>query len=82
MKKILAGLMAVLLAAPLFVFFAIFGTLMGAVGGWVVGLFFADTILTFFSYIFGNSHGLQMWEIGASLGFISGYFKSAVSLKV
>jgi len=66
------------MTACMFVFFVLFGTLMGALSGWVVGWFFADTILTFFSYVFGAAVPLQMWEIGASLGFISGYLRVRV----
>lgn len=66
------------MTAAMFVFFILFGTLMGTLGGWVVGWFFADTILTFFSYIFGTSAGLEMWELGASLGFIGGFLRVRV----
>jgi len=72
MTKLLFGILA---AGFFFVLFTVFGTLMGALSGWVVGLFFGETILTFFSYIFGASHGFQMWQIGASLGFMSGFLK-------
>lgn len=55
------------------------GFLSGAFSGWVVGLFFADTVLTFFSHLGIND--LTMWQIGGSLGFIGGFFKTTVSSK-
>jgi len=68
-------LFSLLLSGVFIVFFTVFGTFMGAASGWIVGWFFADTILTFFSYIFGAAHGFQMWEIGAVMGFLSGFFR-------
>ena len=77
MGKLVAGLAAGLIAAVMLVFFTAFGTLMGALSGWIVGWFFSDTILTFFSVLAGtNIAGLQMWEVGAALGFIGGFFKT------
>lgn len=48
-------------------------TLMGALSGWVVGWFFGETILIFFSKL--GITGFSMWQIGASLGFISGFLR-------
>lgn len=56
-----------------------FGFLFGAFSGFVVGLFFADTIFAFFSHFGIND--LTMWQIGGSLGFIGGFFKTTVSSK-
>lgn len=71
-------LITLAMATVMFVLLILFGTLMGALSGWVVGWFFADTILTFFSYMFGAAVPLQMWELGASLGFISGFLRVRV----
>lgn len=71
-------LITAVMAGAVLAFFTVFATLMGAFSGWVVGWFFADTILPFFSYIFGAAHGFQMWEIGASLGFIGSFFRVRV----
>ncbi|MDR1691260.1 MAG: hypothetical protein LBR35_00255 [Rickettsiales bacterium] len=49
-----------------------FGTIVGAFSGWVVGLFFGKTILSVFAAL--GLVGFQMWQIGAALGFISGFF--------
>ncbi len=56
-----------------YVIFAVFlGTMFGAVSGWIMGWFFSETILNIFA-AFGVK-GFTMWEVGAFLGFISGYF--------
>ncbi len=49
-------------------------TVFGALAGWVVGLFFADTILGIFAAL--GVKGFAMWQIGAFLGFVGGFFKS------
>lgn len=46
-------------------------TLLGAVVGFIVGLFFSSPILGFFSQLDLN---VTMWQLGATLGFISGFF--------
>ena len=52
-------------------------TLIGAISGWFVGLFFGDSIL----FVLENCDikGVSMWQLGASLGFIVSFFKSSVS---
>ena len=52
----------------------ILSTFLGAVAGWIVGLFFEESILNFFAAL--GISGLKMWQIGAALGFIGGFFKS------
>ncbi len=54
----------------------IMSTLFGALSGLVVGWCFGDTILSFFAAI--GIGGLKMWQIGATLGFIGGFFRSSV----
>jgi hypothetical protein len=53
---------------------ALLGSLFGAFAGWVVGWFFDETILTFFAQM--GIKGLEMWQIGMSLGFLGSFFKS------
>ena len=55
----------------------VFGTLIGAISGWVVGLFFSETILGILSQ-FGVSN-VAMWEFGAFLGFVGGFLKTKVA---
>ena len=57
------------------------GTFFGAFAGWAVGMFFAETILGFLSRLGIDVNGLAMWEIGASLGFISGFLRTSSTSK-
>lgn len=75
MEKALAGLVAT--AAILF-FAPLIGVLGGAFVGWVVGLFFTETIHAFLTAVGINTAGFAMWQIGASLGFIGGFFRPAI----
>lgn len=57
------------------------GVLFGAFAGWVVGLFFAETVLGFLARIGVNTAGLAMWEVGAAMGFLGGYLKTSIKSK-
>lgn len=57
----------------------ILGTLFGAFAGWVVGLIFGKTILSFFAAL--GITGFKMWQIGAVLGFVGGFFRSSSTTK-
>ena len=57
----------------------VLGTLFGAFAGWVVGLFFGKTILSFFAAL--GITGFKMWQIGAVLGFVGGFFRSSSTTK-
>ena len=63
-----------------FVFFIspLVGALMGAFSGWVVGLFFDETILGIFAQI--GIKNVTMWRIGCFIGFVGGFFKQAFYL--
>ncbi len=50
------------------------GSLVGAFTGWVVGWFFSETILGFMAAL--GVKGLAMWQVGLSLGFIGGFFRT------
>ena len=76
MKQIIAGgLMAVG-----FVFFiillVILGTLLGGMAGWIVGLFFTDIIMNILNRFGVDTMGMSLWQLGATLGFFSGFFKT------
>ena len=55
------------------------GTVLGALAGFVVGIFFGDTILGILSQL--GVTGVAMWQVGAFLGFVGGYFRSAGASK-
>ncbi|MBA8851229.1 positive regulator of sigma E activity [Ochrobactrum intermedium] len=72
-------LSTIIVTAAAILFFApLIGVLGGAFVGWVVGLFFAETIHAFLAAVGINAAGLAMWQIGASLGFIGGFFRPAI----
>lgn len=71
--KVIGGLA---IGAAIVIFLAIFGTLAGIIGGWIVGLFFTDLIVGFIGRFGVNTAGLEVWQIGGVLGFLGGYFKS------
>lgn len=47
----------------------------GALSGWAVGLTFGDAIRATLG-AYGLNPPVTFWEMGATLGFIGGYFKS------
>lgn len=57
----------------------IFGTLFGALAGWVVGLFFGDTILGILSQL--GLKNISMWQFGAFMGFVGGFLKTKVTVE-
>lgn len=57
--------------------FVIFGTLLGAVAGWIVGLFFGETILGILAQM--GIHSITMWQFGAFMGFVGSFLKTKVA---
>ena len=55
------------------------GTLFGAIAGWVVGIFFGDTILGILSQL--GVHNVTMWQFGAFMGFVGGFLRTTVTKK-
>lgn len=74
MDRFFAGFLIALGAAALLLIAAIAGAFFGMVGGWVVGLFFTETITTVLA-AFGVAP-VAVWKLGAFFGFIGGFFKS------
>lgn len=66
-----------LLTAVMLFLGVLLSTLMGTFIGWVVGWFFGKTILGILAAI--GISGFKMWQIGAFLGFVSGFFRTSVS---
>ena len=64
-------------AVAAFIFFApLLGVVIGAFSGWVVGLFFEQTVMGFLARLGFDAQGFAMWQIGASLGFIGSFFRA------
>ena len=79
MEKVVLALGAVVLVAVVLFAAVLLGTVFGALGGWVVGLFFSETMLGIFAAL--GIKGFAMWQIGAFLGFVGAFFKTNVSTK-
>ena len=60
--------------------FVILGTLIGGIAGWVVGLFFSDTILGILAQL--GVKGISMFQFGAFMGFVGGFLKTKVTTTV
>jgi len=77
MEKLTLAFGATILTLGALFISIILGTLTGAIAGWVVGLFFGDTIL----YILSQLHvqNVTMWQFGAFLGFVGGFMKTKVT---
>jgi hypothetical protein len=61
-------------------FFVIFGTFVGGMAGWIVGLAFGDTILGILGQL--GIHGITMFQFGAFMGFTGGFLKTKVTAEV
>lgn len=80
MGQVIAGALMAVGLVMLIIIMVILGTFFGGVAGWIVGLFFTDTIMQTLNRIGVDTMGMTMWQLGATLGFISGFFK-ATSVK-
>ena len=76
MGQAIAGAFMAVGLVMLIIVMVILGTFFGGVAGWIVGLFFTDTIMTTLSRIGVDTLNMTMWQLGATLGFVSGFFKS------
>lgn len=76
MEKIVASFLTVLAIA----FIApVAGVLIGSFTGWVVGLFFSETILSFLAKVGVDTAGLAVWQVGASMGFLGSFLRTTVN---
>lgn len=66
---------AIIIFILAFIALLVLPTAIGALVGYVVSFFFNDTIMTVLSKI-TNINDLQLWQIGATIGFVGGFFKS------
>lgn len=80
MEKLATAFGGVALAIGGIFFFVIFGTFLGALSGWIVGLVFGDTILGILGQI--GIKGVTMFQFGAFMGFVGGFLKTKVTAEV
>ena len=76
MGQAFAGALMAIGLVMLIIVMVILGTLFGGIAGWIVGLFFTDTIMQTLNRVGVDTMGMTMWQLGATLGFVSGFFKS------
>lgn len=74
MDKIFLAFGGLALVIGLLLLLPLLGTLAGLIVGWIVGLFFPQTMLGIFAAL--GIKGFSMWQIGAFLGFVGGFFKT------
>ncbi len=72
MVKLLWAALTGVLAVVLLIFLVALRTILGAFSGWAVALFLNEPLLNVFAA--AGVHGLELWEVGAALGFVSGFF--------
>lgn len=71
--------MAMLIVSFIFFVMGIIGTLVGALSGYTVGFGFRDTILATIQTL-GLGTDVKMWELGATLGFVGGFFTKSTKI--
>jgi len=81
MDKLLAGLFGIILAAAIFFGMALVLPIVGAFSGWVVGMFFGDTIYAVLNAFGVNTQNVEIWQIGLTLAFIGSFFKAVQTSK-
>lgn len=67
------------LAVAALLFSIIVGTLMGAISGFIVGLFFSMPILLTLDAFGLDITNLALWQVGATLGFVGPFFRPVIS---
>lgn len=77
LKSIFLTLGGLCTAAMLLATIPIVAVFFGAFSGWVVGVFFGGTILGLLEQM--GIQDVYMWQVGAFLGFIGGFFRTNVS---
>lgn len=71
------AIVAVVAVATLVFLSPLIGVLFGAFSGFIVGLFFEQTIVGFMTRIGFDMAGFAVWQMGAALGFVGAFFRSS-----
>jgi membrane protein YqaA with SNARE-associated domain len=84
-KGFIKAIGLVIASSAILFFSATAGTAVGAIAGWCVGLFFDDTLWAaqralHIGYPEGDGwRALAPWQLGAALGFLSGFVRTSVT---
>lgn len=78
-SNISAALAIALTAVLLLFLLPVLTPAVGALAGWVVGGFFPGTSRAFLDAL--GMQELAMWQLGAMLGFVGGFFKAVLTQK-
>ena len=73
MDKLIIGLLGALIVGSFVFLAAVMSTCFGALGGWAVGWLFDETSVKFLTIV---GLDVEMWELGAALGFFGSFFRS------
>ena len=79
MDKFASAIGVIFLGMTAIFFFPIIAVFFGALSGWIVGLFFEETILGILSQM--GIKNVSMWQVGAFAGFFGGFLKTKVHQK-
>lgn len=79
MNKVTNALAASIVVLLVLFIAPIIGPIFGAFAGFIVGGFFPETARDFLDAI--GMEKLSMWQFGAMLGFVGGFFRSSTTVK-
>lgn len=71
------AIVAVVAVAALVFFSPLIGVIFGAFSGFIVGLFFEQTIVGFMTRVGFDMASFAVWQLGAALGFVGAFFRSS-----
>lgn len=77
--RLLHTIGATVLVGAIFFFVPLFGTIGGYAVGWIVGLFFSETMLGILAQL--GIHGVSLPQWGGFLGFCGGFLRTTVNSK-
>lgn len=79
MEKVLKAIGAMFVFSAVVIVAAPFNAACGALAGLTVGVVFGDTITNVLSIL--GVHDVQLWQLGATLGFCSGFLRTQTTVK-
>ena len=79
-EKFAATVGAGIVFSSLILVVAPFNALMGAVAGWTVEMFWGDVVLRTLREV-GLSETVTMWQLGATLGFVSSFLRTRTTVE-